>query len=426
MRPCRRTVLRAAGSAVALPLLPSLGRRGFAADSIPRIPKRMAFIGIGFGVTSETWFPDRASTGSDYMLSPGLKPLERHRARFSIIQGLSHKHSNEGHWGSTFYLTGANRYGSPGSSFSNTISVDQVAAEQFGKHTRFTSLQLSGKEADLGGHGPGLSLGWNRQGKPVAGIDSPLAVFNRLFGDENAPIDERRRLLKKQRSVLDTVLAEAKWIDRHLSARDQDKLDEYFQSIRDIETRLAKEEAWMTTPKPEATVAAPPESADGEQEIKLMYDLMVAALQTDSTRVVTYRQPVGNLLKSMGIAVGSHDMSHYSAGPRLEASQKRDLKQSQLLAYLLDKLQAVQEADGSTLLDNVVLTWGSNIRSIHYLDNCPTLVAGGGAGITQGRHVVLTAKQTPLCNLWLTLLQGVGIGVQSFGDSTGPLGELCA
>jgi len=157
-----------------------------------------------------------------------------------------------------------------------------------------------------------------------------------------------------------------------------------------------------------------------------MYDLLVAAFQTDSTRVVTYRQPAANLLKSMGLTIAPHDMSHYTPGDRMAASQQRDRKQSELLAYLLDKLDDVKEADGSSLLDNVCLSYGSNIRSIHYLDNCPTVIAGGATGITHGRHVVLEAKQTPLANLWLTLLQGVGIEADSFGDATGTLGELTA
>ena len=422
----RRTVLKAAGTTLALPLLPSLGWKAFGAEQPVVVPKRMVFLSFGWGVTNETWFPDKATTGSDYPLSEGLSPLERHRSRVTVIQGLSNKFANEAHWGSTFYLTGANRYASPGSSFSNSISVDQVAAEEFGKHSRFTSLQFTSKDADQSGHGPGLSLAWNRQGKPIAGVDTPLAVYEKLFGDEAMPLGDRQRMLREQRSVLDAVRTQAQSIDRSLSARDKDKLDEYFQSIRDIETRLAKEESWMTTPKPKPPLEAPGESLVGEQEIKLMYDLLVAAFQTDSTRVVTYRQPAANLLKSMGLTIAPHDMSHYTPGDRMAASQQRDRKQSELLAYLLDKLNAVTEADGTSLLDNVCLSYGSNIRSIHYLDNCPTVLAGGAAGIEHGRHIVLGAKQTPLANLWLTLLQGVGIETDSFGDSTGTLGELTA
>lgn len=426
MHPSRRTVLRAAGTALALPLLPSLGWRRFAAAAPVTVPTRLVFLSFGWGVTNETWFPDRAKTGVDYDLPEGLAPLTRHKGGITVIQGLANKFSNEAHWGSTFYLTGANRYGVPGSSFSNSISADQVAAETLGAGTRFTSLQLTSRDAEQSGHGPGLSLAWNRQGKPLAGLDTPLAAYERLFGDETLPLAERQRMLREQRSVLDAVLVQARSIDRTLSARDHDKLDEYFQSIRDIETRLAKEESWMTTPKPRPPLDAPGASLVGEQEIALMYDLIVAAFRTDSTRVITYRQPMASLIKSMGITVAPHDLSHYTPGDRMEASKRRDRKQSELLATLLDRLATVQEADGSSLLDRVSLSFGSNIRSIHYLDNCPTVIAGGGAGIRHGRHVVLEAKQTPLANLWLTLLQGVGVETDSFADATGTIGELRA
>jgi hypothetical protein len=156
-----------------------------------------------------------------------------------------------------------------------------------------------------------------------------------------------------------------------------------------------------------------------------MYDLLAAALQTDSTRVITYRQPVGALLTGIGINVAPHDMSHYQPGERMQASQKRDAKQSELLAGLLDRLASIREPDGSSLLDHTTVVYGSNIRSIHYLDNCPTLVAGGGAGIRLGEHIVLP-DHTPLANLWLTLLQGSGVDIHTHGDSTGPLGALVA
>ena len=422
----RRTILRATGTTLALPLLPSLGWKAFAADQAVAPPKRLVFLSFGWGVTNETWFPDKTKTGTNYPLSEGLAPLERHKSRITVIQGLSNKFANEAHWGSTFYLTGANRYAVPGSSFSNSISADQVAAEEFGKHTRFTSLQLTSKDAEQSGHGPGLSLAWNRQGKPLAGVHTPLAAYEKLFGDEKTPLADRQRMLKEQRSILDTVLAQAKAIDKTLSRRDRDKLDEYFQSIREIETRLAKDESWMTMPKPKAPLGPPGQSLVGEQEVRLMYDLLVAAFQTDSTRIVTYRQPMANLIKSMGITVAPHDMSHYTPGERMEASKRRDTKQSELLGHLLDKLEAAKEADGSSVLDNVCLAYGSNIRSIHSLDNCPTVIAGGAAGVKHGRHVVLEAKHTPLANLWLTLLQGVGIEIESFGDSTGTLGVLQA
>jgi hypothetical protein len=153
--------------------------------------------------------------------------------------------------------------------------------------------------------------------------------------------------------------------------------------------------------------------------------LIVAALQTDSTRVITYRQPVGTLLQSLDLKIAPHDMSHYLPGDRMEASKKRDATQSQLLSGLLDKLKSVQESDGSRLFDHTCVVSGSNIRSIHFLDNCPTLLSGGGASIKLGQHVVLP-KDTPLANVWLTLLQGIGIDAERHGDSTGPVRELRA
>ncbi len=423
----RRTILKAAGSMLTLPFLPSLGWRRAAAASPVIPPKRMVFLGFGWGVTNETWFPDRKATGRDYPLPAGLEPLERHKARFSVIQGLSNRFTTEAHWGSTFWLTGANRYGEPGKSFSNSISADQVAAGAFGAATRFASLQLGTLDAANSGHGPGLSLAWDSRGRPLAALDTPVAVFHRLFSGESQSLEERQTLLAAQQSVLDAVRADAARVRKGLSTADTDKLDEYLQSIRDIEVRLAKEKEWLTVPKPQPAgeIREPAEKIAGHDEIKVMYDLLAAALQTDSTRVITYRQPVGALLTGLGINVAPHDMSHYQPGERMQASQKRDAKQSELLAGLFDRLASIREADGSSLLDHTTVVYGSNIRSIHYLDNCPTLVAGGGAAIRLGEHIVLP-DHTPLANLWLTLLQGSGVNVQSHGDSTGSLDALVA
>ena len=422
----RRTVLQSAGSAVALPFFDSLGfRRRATAAPVAARPKRMVFLGFGWGVTNETWFPDGKQTGKDYTLPEGLKPLERHRDHFTVIQGLSNKFANEAHWGSTFWLTGANRYGEPGKSFSNSVSADQVAAAAWGDQTRFASLQFGTLDAGNSGHGPGLSLAWDSRGRPLAGLDTPVLAFHRLFSAEGTSLEERQAALSAEQSVLDAVRADASRVRRGLSAADTDKLDEYLQSIRDIETRLAKEKQWLTVPKPAPAggLGAPKEGVAGQDEIKVMYDILVAALETDSTRVITYRQPVGTLLKGLGINVAPHDMSHYQPGERMEASKKRDATQSQLLAGLLDRLAAVKESDGTSLLDNTTLVYGSNIRSIHYLDNCPTLVAGGGSGIRLGEHVVVPEK-TPLANLWLTLLKGAGVKAEQHGDSTGVVKDL--
>ncbi len=422
----RRHFLRSSSAFVALPILESLGFKSFGAPSGATPPKRMIFLGFGWGVTNETWFPDVKRTGTDWELSEGLKPLARHQKDLTVIQGCSNKFSNEAHWGSTFWLTGANRYAEPGQSFHNSISADQVAAGHLGKETRFASIQLNSPDVANSGHGPGSSLAWDLRGKPMAGLENPVAAFHRMFSDDSTPLSERQAMLAQRRSVLDAVMEDAKRVQRGLTKTDTDKLDEYFQSIRDIEVRLGKDEQWLSVPKAKPPVNEPKAGLAGKEEIKVMYDLIVAALQTDTTRVLTYRQPVGTLLQSLDVKVAPHDMSHYSPGDRMQASQKRDTVQSELLAGLIDKLKATKEADGSSLFDHVALAYGSNIRTIHYLDNCPTLLTGGGANLKMGQHLVLP-KDTPLANVWLTMLHGVGVNpkqCERHGDSTGVVKEL--
>ncbi len=421
----RRQFLRSATALIALPAMESLGFRRFAsaATALAPAPKRFVFLGFGFGVTHETWFPDVKSTGENYTLPPGLKPLARHQKDFTVVQGCRHRFSDNPHGGSTFWLTGANPFSEPGQSFHNTISGDQIAAAQLGHDTRFTSIQLCSSEAAGTGHGPGLSLAWDAQGKPMPGFETPLQAFHKMFSPESTSLEQRRAMLVQERSLLDTVLEDVKDTQRGLNKSDTDKLSEYLQSLRDIETRLGKEEKWLAVEKPKPPIAAPPEALAGREEVKIMYDLLVAALQTDLTRVVTYRQPIGSLLASIGVKVAAHDMSHYSPGERMEASQRRDAAQSELLAGLIDRLKAARGVDGSSLFDHTSLVFGSNLRTGHYLDSCPTLLAGGGAGISLGRNIVLP-KDTPLCNVWLTLLKGSGIDVERIGDSTGVVKEL--
>ena len=422
----RRRFLKGAGSLIGLPALPSLGWSRFAsAAAVGPRPKRMIFLAIGWGVTENTWYPDKEQTGPEWTLPEGLKPLERHHKSITVVQNCYHKFSIEAHSPSVFWLTGANKFGVPGKIFSNTISVDQVAAEQFGRETRFTSLALTGVSGGEGGHG---SMQWNRQGKPVATIEDPVATFHKLFSDESTPLEVRQRDLARQQSVLDVVLDDARHVARGLSYEDSDKLEEYFDSIRDIETRLSKENQWLTVPKakPGERVGEPRQGMNGQEQIKVIYDMMVAALQTDTTRVIGYQHPINALLRSLGHNLDGHNMSHYSPGPRMAASQARDQALSELLAGLIDKLQATKEPDGSSLFDHTSVVLGSNVRSQHYLDNCPTLLTGGGAGIKLGQHIVMKDPKTPLCNVWLTLLKGVGVKADSFGDSTGVIEQLVA
>lgn len=423
----RRAVLRSSTATIALPFLESFGFRKFAAAAgVAAPPKRMVWLGMGFGVTADKWFPDKSQTGSDYDFPGILKPLERHRENLTFLQNLTHQHSKDGHSGSTFWLTGANRYAIPGQSFHNTISVDQVAAEQFGPETRFTSIQLCGSNPGSDGHGPGLSLAWNRQGKPVSGLNTPVEAFHRLFSDDNTPLAERQARLAQQRSVLDTVMSDAKSVQRKISKSDNEKLDEYLQSVREIEVRLAKEDQWLGIEKrqPDPAVKEPSDSLLGAGELEAMADLLVAAMQVDASRVFTYRMPVESVIASLGANISAHTMSHYSHGERRDVSEMRDRHYAKFLAGLLDRLEATKEADGSSLLDHVSLTMGTNLFSVHTLRNCPTLIAGGGAGFQHGRHLVMDDEKTPLCNLWLSQLKGCGVEAESFGDSTGVIPEL--
>ena len=265
--------------------------------------------------------------------------MARHQTDFTVV-GCSNKFSNEAHWGSTFWLTGANRYSVPGQNMANSISADQVVAKHLGQDTRFGSLQLNG--SDLQGHGPGLSMAWDQRGKPVAGHDDPVQIFHKLFSADKMPLEQRQAAIAENRSVLDAIMTDAKRVQRGLSKKDNDKIDEYFQGIRDIETRLNKDEDWLDVPKAKAPLDEPQSGLKGKAEIEIMQDLMVAALQTDSTRALTYRMPGQTLLQSLDLKSSAHNVSHYSPGERMEASKVRDKTHSELLARLIDKLKATK------------------------------------------------------------------------------------
>jgi hypothetical protein len=421
----RRLFLKAGGTVLALPAFTSLQpRQAAAAAAAAPCPKRLVFLAFGWGCTFESWGPAADDVGPGYKLPPGLAALARHKADFTVVQNLTNRRNDGGHWGSTMWLTNADRYAVPGSSFSNTVSCDQVAAEVLGAETRYASVQLGCQNAEGSGHGPGLSLAWDRRGKPIAGWNTPFDAYARLFGDDGESAEQKRQLLADERSALDAVLADARALDRRLGKEDSDKLAEYLQGVRDIETRLTKEDRWIGIEKPKGEIEPPSKHASGVDEINLMYDMIVAALQTDQTRVVTYRQPVESLLRSLNAAVGAHDMSHYAPGPQQETSEARDRKQSELLAGLFDRMKAVKLPDGRTLLDDTIVVYGSNLRQGHSLDNSPTVIGGGGGTIRHSGHLVLPQKNTPLANLWLTLLHGVGVQADSFADSTGEVPQI--
>jgi len=392
-------------------------------------PKRIIFLGGGFGFTKDTFYPDEAGSFSEIGLTEGLSPLKRHQNDITMVSNLTNIGASDPHGGSVSYLTGANVAGTPGKRFHNSISCDQLAAQHLGTETRFSSLSLSAKESDGGansGHGPGLSLSWDADGNPIPGINKPLDLFRTLFANPNDSREELDARLKKKQSILDIVRVNGGSMKRTLSKSDQEKLDEYFTGVRQVEKSLERQTKWADIPKPDAPFDAPGEGLTGEEEIHMMYDMIIIALQTDASRVFSYRQPVCSVLEGMGIALKAHSLSHYGfSEPRTIASRQRDKKCSTLFGHFLDRLKEARDTDGSRLYDNCIVSYGTNLRSGHELKNLPAILSGGGApDIKHGRHIALPKKDTPLANYWLTLLQQAGLELDAFSHSTGNIPEL--
>ena len=413
----RRSFLKTAGLCLALPLMES-----YTAPKRPhQTKKKLIFCGLGFGFTEDTFFPQEG--GRLQTLPLGMQPLARHKQDITVISNLTNHGCSDPHEGSTNFLTGANLYGTSGKRFHNSISCDVLAGESLGADMRYNQLSLTG--GDGSGHGKGLSMSWSRAGKTVSGIKGPQALYARLFGQEKESPQQRQRRLAKKQSILDAVAGNSRYLNAKLTRTDKEKLDEYFQSIREIEQGLIKEAAWAQQAKPKVEFKLP-KQIDGIAEIKLTYELMALALQSNQTAVISYRQPTNSLLKSLGIHQDPHALSHYSGSTtRTAASEKRDHMCTELLANFLDLLKSKKLADGSSLYEQSTLCWGSNIRTGHMLKNLPMIVAGNALEkIKHGRHLILPEEDTPLSNLWLTLLQQYGIPVDHFGDSRGTVSEL--
>lgn len=423
----RRAFIRTGVAALALP-----GLESFAAATAPATPPtRMIFLGGGFGFTKDSFYPTKAGAFAEIGLTEGLAPLARHQHDITLVTNLTNLGATDPHGGSCSYLTGANVAGTPGKRFHNSISCDQLAARQLGTNTRFPSLVLSAQEPDgssNSGHGAGLSLSWDDSGNPIPGIERPLDLYRTLFATPNDDPQAIHRRLTNKQSILDIVQLDGSGLNRRLGKADREKLDEYFTGLRQVERGLERQARWADTPKPAAPFDAPAEGLTGEEAIRLMENMIIIALQTDATRVVSYRLPVCSLLESMGISLKAHSLSHYGfSQPRIEASRQRDKKCMELFAAFLDRLKEARDFDGQPLFDRCIVSYGTNLRSGHELKNLPALLSGGGApDIRHGRHIVLPKEDTPLANYWLTLLQQAGVSAESFSHSTGIVPELLA
>lgn len=416
MTPHRRHFLRAAGVSLALPLLDA-NAPARAADAKPR--RRMVCICTPLGLHPPYFFPEKA--GRDYELTPYLDVLKDFRSEFTVVSGLSHAGMSPGfaHQASASFLTGAQNAGRPG--FRNSISMDQVAAEHIGGLTRFPSLALSGE---------GAGLSWTRTGALVPAATSPSKVFAKLFLD-GSPEEVRNQVgkLGDGRSVLDDVTGQAGALRVKIGTEDRDKLDEYLTSVRELEKRLARDEGWAKTPKPKVAVAPPkdiPSAADLLGRTRLLFDLTHLAFQTDSTRIVTIMLGGSTYVPPIpGVTLGHHDLSHHGKEPgKLAQLKVVETETMKTLRDLLAKLKQTKE-DGATLLDRTTVFLGSNLGdgSSHAVKNLPVLLAGGG--FKHGRHLAFDPQNPPpLCNLYLSMLQRLGVETDKFSTSTGTLKGL--
>jgi hypothetical protein len=371
------------------------------------------------GLHPPHFFPEKA--GKDYALPPYLELLKDHREDFTVISGLSHAGMSPGfaHQASASFLTGVPGAGRPG--FRNAISLDQLAAEHIGGLTRFPSLTLTGE---------GAGLSWTRTGALVPADISPSRVFARLFLAGRADeVQAQVRRLEDGRSILDDVRTQADRLRSDLGSDDRDKLDEYLTSVRELERRLVKDEAWARTPKPKVNVEPPkdiPNAADLIGRARLLFDLTHLALQTDSTRLITIMLAGSTYVPPIaGVTLGHHDLSHHGKDPGKLAQLKIvELETMKTLGDLLARLKQTREGDAS-LLDRTTVFLGSNLGdgSSHSVKNLPILLAGGG--FRHGQHLAFDPQNPPpLCNLYVSMLQRLGIETDKFGSGTGTLKGL--
>lgn len=450
----RRHVLRGAGASIALPWLSAMGS-SFGAAASQEKPRRSVFVYFPNGVNVETWRMGKA--GKDYELSQPLKSLERHRANITPFSGLHHPGAlNQQHVCADSWLTGAPLTNGSGSEkYRNTVSVDQLIAEQTAAETRFPSLELS-IAAGVGQPYNTSTLSYSRDGAPLPAEDNPRTVFNRLFGDDSTGIEQQRANLLRRRSILDSILESAGDVRRRVGNEDAQKLDEYLSSVRNVEKRVERMDRWLDIPKPQVDGERFLRNISREQAgdfYRTMYDLMVLALRTDMTRVITYASGTegnGLAIPEIGIRQTRHELSHHNEVSDVKATLTRsDTFLTEQFAYFLDQLQAIDEA-GESLLDRTMVLYGSGMSYGHSHGNAnlPIVFAGGGSlGIRHGQHIDYNLpkigsydakshgeyvsmcfrpvdEQARLSNLLLTMLQKMRVDAPSFADSTGEISEV--
>ncbi len=408
----RRAFLQAAGVSLALPWLEA---HATVADK----PRRMVCMSAPLGMHGPNFFPENA--GTDYTPSLYLDVIKDLRDDFTVMSGLHHPNIAEGHDSGYSFLTGAHHSGFMRAGFRNTISIDQLAAEHIGGKTRYASLSLSTE-------GDGLS--WTRSGVLVPPSFSPSGVFAQLFIDGGPEQVERElRRISQGQSILDHVREPAKKMESGLGIADREKMDEYLTSVRELEQRMTIAKEWAKKPKPKVDAKRPsdPPNVDLIARTRTWFDLTHLAIQTDSCRLFTILLNGGSqgVPPVPGVSHGHHDLSHHGQDPdKLKQLKALELEMMKTLGGFLRKLKETKE-EGETLLDRTQVFFGSNLgnASSHATKNLPVLFAGGG--FRHGEHMAFDQKQTtPLCNLFLSMLQRMELPIDKFGSSTGTLTGL--
>ncbi|MBK8001632.1 MAG: DUF1552 domain-containing protein [Verrucomicrobia bacterium] len=451
----RRHFLRGLGATVALPLLDCMKPlRAVAAEAAK--PRRAVFVYIPNGVNVLTWQITKA--GRDYEFSAPMRSLEKHRANLTPISGLHHPGGiGTAHVCADLWLTGA-KLSQEGGAYRNSVSADQLMAEVTSVHTRFASLELS-IAGGTGSSGNSSTLSFSRDGVPLPAEDNPRHVFNRLFGEEAGGVEVRRRRLHRRHGVLDAVLDDARSLRRELGGDDRTKLDEYLTAVREVEVRTERLDAWLNVPKPklEPSVSGhfqrDVSKAQAGEYYRTMYDLIVLALRTDMTRVITYMSGTegnGLAIPEIGITQTRHELSHHNGDPEIMARlSKSDVFITEQFSYFLDQLKAVRDGD-EALLDRTMVLFGSGMSYGHSHGNAnlPTVLAGGRAlGFKHGQHLDYNLAKlgaydlanasahyglchkpvndkAHLSNLLLTMLQKMEVNAEKFVDSLGPVSEI--
>jgi hypothetical protein len=420
----RRRFLRGLGVTLGLPLLEQNLTR--AASQTP--PKRMLLISNNLGVLPQHFFPK--DQGAGYTLSPYLKELAAFKSDFTVFSGLSHPAVTGGHSTENCFLTAARDPTRSG--FRNSISLDQFAAEKLGQQTRFSTLNL-GVNIDKANR----SLSWTRDGVLLPAEDSPAALFRKMFiqGDAKT-IAMRLHQLQDRGSILDAVRDDISGFQRNLGSNDKSRLDQYLTSVRELEQRLTLSGEWEQKPKPVTQASEPKDIADKARffpKIQLMLDMARLAFESDSTRIITlmvdgFATPVFEINEQQRTRDGYHNLSHHGQSKeKLAELEKVDLQQMRHLHDLFAALAATPATDGQRLLDQTMVLYGSNLgdANVHNCTNLPILLAGGGS--KHAGHLAFdTVQNKPLCNLFVTLLQHLGIEAERFVSSTGAITELKA